>query len=312
MAIPVVGLAMPVRNGEPFLERSISAILGQTHQDFVLHISDNCSDDRTAEICQDFAAGDKRISYHRQPTNIGAAGNFNFLAKRNVAPYFKWCAGDDYLELTYLERVLAQLTGQPEVVLAHSHTRVVNEAGATLEVFVPDFYTLGMSRLERVQNVLYRGFRCYEVFGLIRASALARTNLIGNHYAGDNSLMLELAMLGDFAIVPEPLFNLMRHPKQSVIRVRNSQDYNHWFRGRKKTLQFPDWAYLNACWNAHRVTALPLGERWRYYAEMASYSRSRSRALVSNLRVAAETVVFGQSDPMRRRLFSFGRPSTKT
>ena len=45
-----VGVAMPVYNGENFVEEAIESILSQSFQDLELVISDNASTDRTGKI----------------------------------------------------------------------------------------------------------------------------------------------------------------------------------------------------------------------------------------------------------------------
>ncbi len=53
-ASPVVGVGMPVYNGERFLAEAIESVLRQSFADFELVISDNASTDRTEEICRSF------------------------------------------------------------------------------------------------------------------------------------------------------------------------------------------------------------------------------------------------------------------
>ncbi|HET6324545.1 MAG TPA: glycosyltransferase, partial [Planctomycetaceae bacterium] len=74
-AAPPISIGMPVFNGEKYIVEALDSILGQTYSDFELIISDNASNDRTAEICQEFARKDQRIRYFRQSTNLGAPRN---------------------------------------------------------------------------------------------------------------------------------------------------------------------------------------------------------------------------------------------
>src|SRR6202789_2802935 len=74
---PTVSVGMPVYNGETYLEVAISSVLAQSFDDLELIICDNASTDRTAEICQDYAARDPRIRYFRNAQNLGAAPNYN-------------------------------------------------------------------------------------------------------------------------------------------------------------------------------------------------------------------------------------------
>ena len=80
MAPPRVSIGVPVYNGDRFLAETLDAILAQTFADFEVVIVDNASTDRTAEIGQAYAARDPRISYQRNPANIGAMRNAFALA----------------------------------------------------------------------------------------------------------------------------------------------------------------------------------------------------------------------------------------
>jgi len=67
---PLVSIGLPVFNGEAYLDEAIRSVLAQSLADLELVISDNASTDRTAEICRDWAATDRRIRYFRNPENL--------------------------------------------------------------------------------------------------------------------------------------------------------------------------------------------------------------------------------------------------
>ncbi len=67
----ILSIGLPVFNGEKYISQRIKSILSQTFQNFELIISDNASEDRTSEICINYANKDDRIRYHKQETNIG-------------------------------------------------------------------------------------------------------------------------------------------------------------------------------------------------------------------------------------------------
>ncbi len=77
--MPAVSIGLPVYNGDNFLAEAIDSILRQTMEDFELIISDNASTDRTEEICREYAAGDSRIRYYRNESNLGAMANYNLV-----------------------------------------------------------------------------------------------------------------------------------------------------------------------------------------------------------------------------------------
>tara|TARA_B110000858_G_scaffold180017_1_gene217248 strand:- start:746 stop:1603 length:858 start_codon:yes stop_codon:yes gene_type:complete len=100
---PKVSIGMPVYNGEKTIKKAINSLLAQTFQNFELIISDNASDDETANICRRFALKDKRIHYLRQSKNLGASANYNFLLSKIKGKYFMFAADDDWRSPEFLE-----------------------------------------------------------------------------------------------------------------------------------------------------------------------------------------------------------------
>ena len=94
-AVPRLTVGLPVYNGEKYLAESLDALLGQSYGDFELIISDNASTDATEAICREYAAKDPRITYLRQPANIGATPNHNFVFEQSHTELFKWASYDD-------------------------------------------------------------------------------------------------------------------------------------------------------------------------------------------------------------------------
>ena len=70
--MPRVSVGLPVYNGDRYLRTSIESILAQTYSDFEFIIVDNASTDSTEQICREYAAADKRLTYYRnEPVVFG-------------------------------------------------------------------------------------------------------------------------------------------------------------------------------------------------------------------------------------------------
>ena len=67
--------AVPVCNGEQFIEQTLESIARQTRRPDRVVVLDNCSTDRTEEIVRNFK--DITCEFIRNPTNLGLFGNFN-------------------------------------------------------------------------------------------------------------------------------------------------------------------------------------------------------------------------------------------
>jgi glycosyltransferase involved in cell wall biosynthesis len=217
---PRVSIGLPVYNAEAFLQETLDSVLAQTFQDFELIISDNCSTDRTHEICLGYVARDKRVRYFMNDTNMGAAKNYNCTFALARGEYFKWLAADDAIEPHFLERCVNLLDSDPEMVLACSNYIIVNEHSETLPplaTYPPEhFHNLASPR----PNVRFRKLWAHPagdavimpVFGLIRHHVLRQTQLIQPFVDSEFPLIVDLVLKGKFGHAPEYLNRIRSHP----------------------------------------------------------------------------------------------------
>jgi glycosyltransferase involved in cell wall biosynthesis len=125
--VPSVSIGMPVFNGESFIREALDSLLTQTFTDFELIISDNASTDGTEAISREYAERDARIRYVRQPENMGALKNFQFVLEEAVGEYFMWAAADDVWDEKWIE-VLLPIAKNCDC-LAYGRVQTIDEAG---------------------------------------------------------------------------------------------------------------------------------------------------------------------------------------
>ena len=216
-AAPRVSLGLPVYNGEKYLAEAIDSILAQDFRDFELLIVDNASTDRTAEICQAYAAADNRIRYYRNEHNLGAFGNFNRAFELRSGEFFKWCASDDKISPNFIGACVAALDADPDAVLAYSTTESIDENGNAIPLIGGMMAEKKDPRpARRYRSVLKDRGGCTEVFGLFRSSALARSSLHRPYYGSDFALLAETAIIGKLVQAPEAVLYNREHPERSV------------------------------------------------------------------------------------------------
>ncbi len=226
---------MPVYNGEEYLQIAIDALLVQTFQDFELIISDNCSTDRTAKICQMAAASDSRVRYVRQATNLGSVANFNALIDLATGEYFKWAAHDDVMEPTFVERCVEALDQNPSIAWCHSQSDMIDADGRSLLELLPDTDEelqigddgqrswKGHPRsgyaspdpIQRFEGVILGTNWCVDSYGLFRLATLKQTRRLLYFYGAEKVLLAELSLLGGYYEIPELLFCQRVHDKAS-------------------------------------------------------------------------------------------------
>jgi glycosyltransferase involved in cell wall biosynthesis len=204
-----------VYNGEQYLGKALDSFRAQTFPDFELIISDNASTDRTGEIARAYAARDERIRYHRNPKNLGLAGNHNRVFALAQGKYFKWAAADDQCRPDYLARCVEVLDHHPEVVLAFPKTQFVDSAGNPLDVHDPGWDLRAAEPYQRLRAAIFADHWANAVVGLIRASALAKTRMMPAYPGGDYRVLWELSLLGQFHEIPAKLFLRRLHPGSS-------------------------------------------------------------------------------------------------
>ncbi len=232
---PRVSVGLPVYNGARYLEQAIDSILAQTFTDFELILCDNASTDATTAICARYVAADRRVRYHRNETNLGAAPNFNKVFTLGRGDYFKWAAYDDILEPDYLAECVAALDRDPEAVLAHTATTVIDPDRRTIPIGPgiddtvqwrgrtlrrDDLYDPPRDLSEpdlhkRLTAFLLNTNWSFEIFGLMRTSALRRSPLHLSFYGSDKVLLASLVMQGTFVEIPRRLFLRRYHESQS-------------------------------------------------------------------------------------------------
>jgi len=244
---PLVTIGVPVYNGAAMLRDMLDSLAGQTFARFRVVICDNASTDATAEIAQEFAARDPRFVYHRNPENIGAAPNFNRVWELDHATrYYKWAAHDDIYAPTYLERCVAVLEADPDVVVAYPITVMVDDTreghaadfmlltDAVLDHFIDaegrPAWTIGPLDLAqsadpaaRLDDCLNRMAGSFEIFGVMRTAALEKTQLHASYYGSDRALLAQLVCQGPFMQVAERLYINRFHQAASRGMTREQQ-----------------------------------------------------------------------------------------
>jgi glycosyltransferase involved in cell wall biosynthesis len=92
-----VSLLIPTWNRAPSLERALSSALEQTYESLEIIVLDNGSTDDTPELSRRYA-GTPRLTWQRNPQNIGLASNWEkLLYELATGDYDKFLADDDYL-----------------------------------------------------------------------------------------------------------------------------------------------------------------------------------------------------------------------
>lgn len=166
---PLVTVGIPVYNDEKYVTAAVSDILSQSYTNLEIIISDNCSTDRSGEICKGLAENDRRVTYLRQSVNIGAVSNLEFLLRQANGKYFMWAASDDRWDPEFVGRMVQALEGNSDSILAFCRYAEIDEEGLSFSENL-DLDFSGDSAFQRLLrfNLTTSGKRDAIFYGLYR------------------------------------------------------------------------------------------------------------------------------------------------
>ena len=293
---PRVALAMPVYNGAAYLAEALAALQAQTETRWVAFVTDNASTDATSEIVRQFASGDPRIRYVRNPVNLGANGNFNRsaeLAAASGAPFVKWAAHDDLPQPGYLAACLAALDAAPEAVGAHTAIRLIDDDGEPYPYdeasggFVAsetdlwrwrpdDMRALGdAAPAERLARFLRAKPGEWMIYGVFRTQPMAQTRPFTMPGVED-ALCAELLLRGPMLFVDSPLFDHRLHAESA--RHLSRADYIAYETGaRPRSPILPSIGRVGAFATAIRRAPLAPRQRLEAWGALARFALGLGR-----------------------------------
>jgi glycosyltransferase involved in cell wall biosynthesis len=304
---PLVSVGLFVHNGQRFIREALRSILNQTFTNFELIISDNASTDRTAEIAEAYARRDNRIRYYRTEKNMGAGWNICRVYELAVAKYFKWAAVDDLLERDFLRACVEILESDPGCVVAYAQTKEINETGIFIKNYIAPIKADSKDPVDRFRKMILTDHNCYQIFGVIRMSALRQLPPQGIYVNGDRVLLARLALLGRFFEVPEPLFINRHHSAQSVRtlpvrliaprfcltkRFGTLPGTEWWDPAKTRSLTFPEFRVLCEYFLSIYHAPLSTGQKLRCYSLLWSWVEIHYSYMLRDIFIAADQALY--------------------
>ena len=305
---PRVSIGLPVYNAEKYLREAVDSVLAQTYTNFELVIADNASSDATESICREYAGGDPRIRYFRNPRNLGAAPNFNRVFELSVGEYFKWAPYDDLIEPEFLDRCVQVLDNHPDVVLCYSRVKIIDKNSIFEVDHNPGPDTSSFDPSKRFRNLILHPEYALQQMGLIRSALLRKTNMHGSFPSSDEILLSELALLGNFYEIPDRLYLYRRHRGQSSQGSQRSRTYffDTSLDGR---ILLPTWMYFGAAFKAIGNKSLTTEMKLSCYLTLLSWLLipAHFRAVGKDVLLAVGRLIARIADTSRHSVSNHGR-----
>jgi glycosyltransferase involved in cell wall biosynthesis len=186
--------------------RAVSSILGQTFTELSLTVSDDSASDAVRSAVEQFMK-DKRFRYVAHTPRVGMAGNWNDCILMSESEFVAVFHDDDIYEPSMVQRAIAFLDSQQNVVFVHTAGVYIDEmereVGPARQPWAP--ITSGSEFRSRLIRSQTSGVICPSVVTRRRAYELVGLFLERPGAGNDKEMWLRLAQLGDVGYIDEPL-----------------------------------------------------------------------------------------------------------
>jgi glycosyltransferase involved in cell wall biosynthesis len=125
-----ISIAIPAYNSERCLGETLESALNQTHPAHEVIVVDDGSTDRTEEIARSFG---NRIRYIKQQ-NQGIAGARNAAVREATGDWIAFLDHDDLMLPTKLEKQLAIIEANPDLIVVYSAFTYLYADGTTTHI----------------------------------------------------------------------------------------------------------------------------------------------------------------------------------
>jgi glycosyltransferase involved in cell wall biosynthesis len=208
-------ICIPTYNRPGYLEQCLESILAQSFQEYRIVILDNASERDYTPILTRFVDTDRRISYRRYSSNLGAEGHGPVIQEYLQTKYLMVFHDDDLMHPRLLENEVAILEQNADVQFVSTTMR--HFAGPP-----PSFPQIASTsevvfcRTADLAEKLLRGFQLHYGSTMYRSAALRGHLPDHGRFAKihDRPFLLEVARQGRCALISQPLVLYRNHPDQ--------------------------------------------------------------------------------------------------
>jgi glycosyltransferase involved in cell wall biosynthesis len=213
---------------ETYLRTTIQSVLDQTVHNWAVTVVDDQSPiEGVRELVESFA--DPRISYVRNSTNKGQAGNWNVCIGLNQSPYFTILHADDVLAPEYGQVMLNIAKTQKDSAVVFCGANIIDENGKKTRTLIDTYKVL----LQPSHDFELKGESgLLQLIGgdfLMCPTALFNAKHIGDlrfnetdfHIIPDYWMWTHLILKGrSIWVCPRTLFNYRRHSLSGTDQAR--------------------------------------------------------------------------------------------
>lgn len=234
---PLISVAMACYNGELFLAEQLDSILKQTYSNLEIIITDDCSQDGTVKIIQQYQKRHRNIFLFENKENIGVTKTF-----QHALPHCKgeFIAFSDQDDIWKPQKIMLLYQSMQNVQLAYGDSELIDETGKSLNKKLSDLRNMysGNNTKGFVFNNVVLGHSL-----LFNAQLLHQILPIPDHVPHDIWIAYRSCALGGIHYCNNVLTKYRQHsqsvtttlPQKAVARTKNKRygDFEnklHWIK----------------------------------------------------------------------------------
>jgi glycosyltransferase involved in cell wall biosynthesis len=269
----MIGILLPVYNGEKFLSQQLDSIICQSNHDWHLLIRDDGSTDSSLQILKDYASRyQERITIVSDGLgNKGATECINILLGQRDFSYYMLCDQDDIWELNKIDVTLAEMKKVESSyhdlpLLVCSDACCIDENN---NIICPSFFE--NQKFVDTTNDVHKSLALNVVQGstiLMNKNAKEIVSQIPNGLFHDWWIAVNIAFYGKISYIHQPLLKYRQHASNVVgaLKVGPSYIFTKLFHYKKqweiystmyRSLAFRPsiikWAYYKFIYNIRRI-----------------------------------------------------------
>lgn len=127
-----VSIVLPVYNGANHIANSINSIINQTYRNWELIIVNDCSTDKTLQICNEFTHNDNRIKLFSNEKNLKLPNSLNIGFEVATGDYYTWTSDDNMYKPNAIETLVHAMEQYPDAVMVYADYTSIDADGEIL------------------------------------------------------------------------------------------------------------------------------------------------------------------------------------
>lgn len=231
---PLVSILIPTYNREAYIADCIDSALNQTYPNIEVVVVDNCSTDRTFQICLEFQLKDPRVKVFQNSENIGPVRNWQKCAEKAEGSYVKVLFSDDELLPDCVQALVQKIESNRSVGLVYC-AALIGPQRATAPTYYKSLNTELLTSAEYAERMLVARAPYSPCASLMRKESFLRNlhtsfdtaqpHAYDRHGAGPDCMvqLLTASQFQHVAHVNQPLVYFRSHAGSFTAENLNNQ-----------------------------------------------------------------------------------------